>query len=340
MKKLNFYEDYKGKKVMRVIFLILLLLPSFHLFPSTLSERFLSMGTIVEIKIKGSFKKPELRSIMRDTRAYMESLSILLNSYDPRSEVSRINNATEGEKVKVSPLTYDILKDSIEMSRLTEGSFDITVLPLVSLWGFFKKGRKIPPSSSEIEKVIPEIGYYYLKIFPSYEVMKQKEGVKITLSGIAKGYIVDKAIDFLKRERIESALVNAGGDLRVFGKRWRIGVANPRNPEKVVGIINLREGAVTTSGDYRKYWIYKGKRYSHIIDPLTGYPSSSGVISATVISPNCWRADALATALVVRGEEGFSWLGKKESALLIKEKEGKIQLIYSPRMKRYFRKSK
>ncbi|NOZ64208.1 MAG: FAD:protein FMN transferase [Caldiserica bacterium] len=224
----------------------------------------------------------------------MESLAILLSSYNERSEISRINNAKAGSKIKVSPVTARVIEQSLEISRLTGGSFDITVLPLVKLWGFFKKQRNTPPSPSDIEKTLPQVGYYYLQVLPSGEVVKWQEGVQITLAGVAKGFIVDEGIRFLKKRKIRAALVNAGGDLRAYGKKWRIGVQDPRDRTKIVGVITIKEGAVATSGDYERFWTYRGKRYHHIIDPRSGYPADSGIISATVISPDCLRADALA----------------------------------------------
>ena len=323
---------------MRIVSLFLLLSLSFQSFTATLSERFLLMGTAVEIKVSGRERKETLHSILRNTRFYMESLALLLSSYNSQSEISRINEAKANTKIEVSPVTSYIIKESLEISRLTGGSFDITVFPLVKLWGFFKEQRNTPPPSSKIEALLPDVGYYYLKVLPSGEVVKLKDEVKITLSGIAKGFIVDEGIRFLKERKITTALINAGGDLRVYGKRWKIGIADPRGSRRVIGVITIKEGAVATSGDYQRFWIYKGKRYHHIINPRTGYPASSGIISATVISPDCMRADALATALIVKGEKGFSWLNDKESALLIKEENGKIQLISSPNMKKYFKR--
>ncbi len=324
---------------MRILFSLLLLLFSFSTFAGTLAERFVLMDTGVEIKVSSPGREKTLIPIIKDARVYMESLAIVLSSYNERSEVDRINNAKVGSKVKVSPVTAQVIKQALAISRLTGGSFDITVLPLVNLWGFFKKQRKMPPSPAAIEKILPHVGYYYLQVLPSGEVVKWQEGVQITLAGIAKGFIVDEGIRFLQKRKIRAALINAGGDLRVYGKRWRIGVQDPRDRTKIVGVITIKEGAVATSGDYERFWTYKGKRYHHIIDPRSGYPADSGIISATVLSPDCLRADALATALVVKGRDGFSWLNKKEGALLMKEEAGELKFIVSPGMEKYFKKT-
>ena len=318
------------------IFSLFLSLSLPPLYGARIQENIVLMGTTVQIILEdGSKREEKLREILGNTVAYLTTLSERLSVYSSRSEVAFFNQAPVNEEIKVSSLLYSLLEASREISRQTKGSFDITVFPLVKLWGFYKKERKVPPSLEEILSLLPRVGYYYLELLPGGGVIKKKD-VQIDLSGIAKGFIVDSGIEFIRRQKVKAALINAGGDLRVYGKRWRIGVAVPRNPRGVLGVITLREGAVATSGDYQKFWEYKGKRFHHIIDPRSGYPAESGIISATVLSPQCWRADALATALVVGGEEGLEWLKKKEEALLVKEEN--LEIVMSKGMKKYFQK--
>ncbi|HEX68568.1 MAG TPA: FAD:protein FMN transferase [bacterium] len=318
---------------------LIFLLFSLNAFATTLNETFYLMGTTVEVRMEDKGKSErQLRVVFGDLVAYLTTLSSLLDPYSDESEISRINKAEAGEEVKVSFPVYSLLKDALEISRKTNGCFDITVMPLVRLWGFFKKERKTPPTDEEIEKVLPYVGYYLIDLTPGGSVVKRESEVEIDPSGIAKGFIVDKGIEFLKIRKIKSALINAGGDLRVYGRRWRIGVAHPRFTDRILGIITLREGAVATSGDYQKFWEYGGRKYHHILDPRTGYPADSRIISATVVSSECFRADALATALVVRGEKGLTWLDKGEEALLVKGEE--VKLIMSSGMKKLFKEIK
>ncbi len=326
------------KKVKKLLVLFLFLLPATS-FPAYFHQSTFLMGTVVEIKVQDKGKDVNtLKEVVKETFNFIKEKSLPFDIYSESSEINRINSLPPGKRWKLSPEFKEILEKSFIISQQTEGSFDITVLPLVELWGFYKTHLQTPPSREEIRKMKELVDYRNLELLPTGEIYKKKKGVRITLSGIAKGWIVDESIQFLHRKGIESALVNAGGDLRVYGKEWRIGVQDPRSPQSLLGVIKLYKGALATSGDYQKFWIYKGKRYHHILDPHTGYPASSGVISATVLSSFCYRADALATALVVKGEEGLKWIekSKEEEAILVKEEKRFRRLIFSSGMRKYF----
>lgn len=193
----------------------------------------------------------------------------------------------------------------MEVSRLSEGAFDVTVLPLMHLWGFMKKEGRIP-TQGELLEVLPQVNYRYLLLNRSdYSVAFRSSGVGIDFGGIAKGYAVDRALSVMLDQRVEGALIKAGGDLCSIGSKegglpWVIGIQHPRDKDRIIAALETTGGAVATSGDYERYFIVDGKRYSHIIDPRTGHPAE-GVSSATILAPTAMEADALSTAAYTLG---------------------------------------
>lgn len=265
--------------------------------------RFL-MGTVVEI-------------ISQDMRANdlafseIKRIEKLLNKFDPHSEVSILNAYG---LVKASPDTLRVIKISKEFNKLSDGGFDITVAPLVDLWKEAIK-TKILPKETQIIQARQMLGSQNILIDEKKSAIKfLKKGMQIDLGAIAKGYAVDSAINKLKEQGVESALVNAGGNIYCLGKKynrpWRIGLQHPRQMNKMTGYLDLSDQAVATSGDYQQYFIYQGKRYSHIIDPKTGYPVDNGVVCVTVIAGDATTADALSTSIFVLGKERSEVLAK------------------------------
>lgn len=231
----------------------------------------------------------------------------LLSKYDPLSEISRLNAAG---KLKVSPETFFIVKKAKEFSEESKGAFDITVGPLVGLWGFKDKDYRVP-SEAKIKDALRLVGSDKIVLQEGANVVKLKTpGMVLDLGAIAKGYAVDKAVARLKAAGIKNCLINAGGEIYCMGVRsgsrlWKVAVQDPRG-DALRGGMELKDSAVATSGDYEQYFIKDGKRYAHIIDPRTGYPAASRVSSVTVTGPDCLGADALATAFFVLGPEGSS----------------------------------
>ena len=277
------------------------------------------MGTFVEVT------SPEERAL-GIVFAEIKRLDDLLSKYKADSEVSRLNKLGE---LKVSPDTFYILKKSEEFWRLSQGAFDITVGPLVSLWGFSHKKYRVP-QALEIKEALKVVGTDKIIFNNADNVVKfSVPGMSIDLGAIAKGYALDCAVKKLKEAGITSCLINAGGQIHAlggkpvrqwfgfpysqsqkFGKPWRVAVKNPRGKD-FIDYLELKDRAVATSGDYEQYFIKGAKRYSHILDPKTGYPANSGVISVTVIAADGLTADSLATSIVVMGKEkGLSLAGK------------------------------
>ena len=254
-------------------------------------------------------------AIVRDVEAH-DSL------FDPRSELSRFNAA--GPRGLDAPSTgfLEVLRIAREASELSNGAFDITVAPLVRLWGFAGSPRTAPPSDAQVARARRRVGYKRVRL-PllrdrnssgwAYGRPSLAWGTEADLGGIAKGFAVDQALAELRRRGVTSALVNAGGQVGAIGRRpdggpWRIGIQHPRRPAALLGVLELTNASVSTSGDYQKYFEADGVRYHHILNPRTGRPAR-GLMSVTVVvfhpgaeGQGAW-ADALSTAFFVMGPD-------------------------------------
>lgn len=237
----------------------------------------------------------------------MERVSKLLSNYDPESEVCRLNAYAGKGKMEVSRELYYVLKRSVEWGRITDGAFDVTLGPVLRLWGFSGVKPQIP-SKDDLQSGLKLVGYRHLLVDPKCpQVSLTLRGMNLDLGGVAKGYVVDRAVEVLKAQGIANAIVDAGGDLRVLGhnpngQRWRIGIRHPRRVNELIGVVEVDSGAVTTSGDYERFFFKGGVRYHHIIDPRTGMPAR-GCVSVTILAPSALDADALATAVFVLGPQ-------------------------------------
>lgn len=273
------------------------------------------MGTMVEITTFRNRSSP--KGVVAGRKTEEEALELafeaisrvdkLMSNYKADSEISLINQQAGRNYVKVEPEVLKVIRMAIKVAALSGGAFDITIAPLVELWGFHRKNGHMPPTES-IQKVLPLINYKNILIDEKKRKVKLKlPGMMIDLGGIAKGYAVDQAIEALKNNGIDQALVNAGGDLYVLGhppKRnfWHIGIRHPFVPNKTVSSLKIRDQAIATSGNYENFFVLKGKRYSHILDPKTGQPIQ-GIASVTALAKTAMEADALATAVSVLGPE-------------------------------------
>lgn len=227
----------------------------------------------------------------------------LLSKYIESSEISRLNRTG---KLKVSPDTFYIIKRSKEFWQLSDGAFDITVAPLLELWGFSNRKYSVP-ADKEIRSVLKLIGSDKIILHEKNYVVEFKlPGMKIDLGGIAKGFALDLAVKKLKENHINSCLINAGGQVYALGEKsstpWKIAIKNPREPE-ISGTLELKNKSASTSGDYEQFFINSGRRYCHIIDPKTGFPADAHLTSVTVIADEGSTADALSTAIFVLGKE-------------------------------------
>jgi len=285
------------------------------------------MGTIVEITFIGDNQKKAEKSALQ---AFQEIRRIeqLMSPTIEESDVFLINQSAGRKWVRVSPETFYVIKKSIEISERSDGAFDITVGPLIELWRTARtKGH--PLSEEKLKRVLDLVDFKNIMISQDGKIFLKKEGMSIDLGGIAKGYAVDRAFDILRGLGYRNLIVNAGGDLKVggmkFGEPWSIGIQNPRDKEKIIAKIKLSKGAIATSGDYEKYFIYQGKRYHHIINPRDGLPAE-GCQSVSVLCKEGILADSMATAIFVLGpEKGFSLCQRTKGIdCLIIDREGKM----------------
>ncbi len=254
------------------------------------------MGTTVEVVSPN----PEAAKIAFDEMRRIENL---LSKYKDNSEVALLNSKGE---LRLSPEAFYIIKKSKEFWQQSDGAFDITVAPLVDLWGFTQQSYRIP-SDAEIQKTLRCVGSDKIIFNDKNNMVKFKVlGLRIDLGAIGKGFAVDCAVKKLKERGIKSCLVNAGGHIYCLGGKsggpWKIALQHPRKPG-FAGYLKLKDRAIATSGDYRQFFLQGSKRYAHILNPKTGYPADSGVISASVTAPDCLTADAIATAVCVLGKD-------------------------------------
>ena len=235
----------------------------------------------------------------------------LMSTYDPYSEVSRFNNQTGTDWFPIAEETAQVIELSQEISRLTDGAFDISVGPLVELWGFgsTKRGEHIP-TDEQVRESLARVGYknIHLRREPA-AIRKQIPELQIDLSAVAKGHAVDALAEILGQQGINNYLVEIGGELQISGHRsdggpWQIAIEKPlEDAREVSTIFPITDTALATSGNYRNFFLENGQRYAHTLDPVTGKPTRHKLASVTVLDQTSARADALATALMVLGEE-------------------------------------
>jgi thiamine biosynthesis lipoprotein len=265
------------------------------------------MGTFVAITVvTDEANRPKAQDAVNKAFAYFRHLEDLVSFHRDDTEVARINREAFDHPVPVSDETYDLIKIAVECSRETEGAFDITVGPLVTLWAKAGEANKLP-TDEEIKDALGKVGAVdKIKLDDEKKTVQfAVKGMSIDLGGIAKGYAVDKAIAILRAGGIENAIVQAGGQVHAIGRnpdgrKWRVGVRNFFRKEGSFETIELEDMDVATSGDYERFVIINGRAYSHIIDPRTGRPVE-GASSVSIIAKDGTTADGWSTAASVLG---------------------------------------
>lgn len=238
--------------------------------------------------------------------AELARLNALMSTYDPHSELSRFNRAPTGVPIPVSVDLVEVVGAAFEVAERTGGAFDATVGPLVGLWGFGPEAARLPPGDEEVAATLRLVGYDRVAHRHDPPTLEKLLPARLDLSGIAKGFAVDRLAGLLDDAGCRAYLIEFGGEIRALGNPpgggpWRIGVESPSGPDHV-RVVMIEGGALATSGDYRQYRESDGVRVSHVIDPRTGYPVRHSLASVTVIAETAMMADALATALLVMGE--------------------------------------
>jgi len=261
------------------------------------------MGTRFEITLVST--QEAANQYLNAAQGEIERIERLISSWDANSQTAEINRQAGIKPVKVAKELYDLIARSIEISKITQGAFDISYAALDPVW-FFDGRMKAVPSESERLKSVQNIGFKDLVLNAKEQtVYLPKKGMKIGFGAIGKGYAADATKKLMKSLGVSSGIINASGDLTSWGKKpdgtdWQVGISNPENPAKVFSWFPVRDAAVATSGNYEKYVTLEGKQYSHIMDPRTGIPVS-GIKSVTVFAPKAELADAFATAVFIMG---------------------------------------
>ncbi len=288
-----------------------------------------TMGTQFNVKYY-SVSANGTEEVKRDIERRLAQVNQLMSTYLQDSEVSRFNGFGTDQWFAVSKATADVVSLALTISEQTGGAFDVTVASLVDLWGFGPTYREPElPSPQDIEQELEWVGYQSLEVRLSPPAQKKKTPLTLDLSAIAKGYAVDQVAQYLDEQGIESYMVEVGGEIRARGTKpgsepWRIAIELPVPGQRSVQrVLDLTDIAVATSGDYRNYFEQEGKRYSHTIDPVTGYPITHQLASVTVLADTSARADALATALNVMGDErALAFANKHNLPVLLIVKDG------------------
>ncbi|MBL7157377.1 MAG: FAD:protein FMN transferase [Candidatus Omnitrophica bacterium] len=269
---------FKTKIVPAAIILMLTLLPACSKMPVGAKNTIL-MDTFVSVEIKDSLDKNLKNQILNQAISRMRSLTKRFNYFGDESELARINSLKAGEELLLSEEMFAVLKTSEDIFTKSGGAFDVAMGN-----GGWKLDEK------------------------KHAIVIEKNGVKINLGGVAKGFIVDEGIKVLKDALVRNAIINAGGDMYCMGagsdkRGWRVGIRDPKNKQKIIASFNARDKGVATSGGYERFTKSENEKYSHIIDPKTGEPIKVTTRSVTVLADDCATADALATALYVLGPE-------------------------------------
>jgi len=301
-------------------------------------------GTFFEVSI-GAQHDIDQAYIESGVLEALEMVDQQMSTYREDSDLNRINQAPLGEPVQVPAELFYVLQVGYNVAEQSEGAFDYTVGALVNLWGFGPEGRvETAPSEELLKQRLAEVGFRYIELDEANQTVTRHADVFVDLSGIAKGYGVDVVSDYLLSQGIDNHLVNIGGDLIAKGRRseersWRIGIEAPNDQDQIIQqVIELHDTAMLGSGDYRNYFEEDGVRYSHTIDPTTGYPISHRLAGVNVLGADATTADALATVLMVLGEErGLEFANAHNVAAFFIYRTGEgFGSVMSERFKREF----
>lgn len=317
-----------------VFFLPLFLIAAFGYAKETLISG-QTMGTTYHIKVVTSnFKK--IFNLKEKIDKRLEEINKSMSTYRKDSEISQFNALKiPRQRFKVSLDFAQVIMESKRLYKMTGGAWDGSIYPLVNLWGFGMSERKNRlPAKEKIVRLLKDVGFDNIDLVDGRYLLKKKASISIDLASIAKGYAVDKVAELIKKEDIKNFLVEIGGEVYASGvrkddKQWRIGINRPRKEspyDEIYKIVTLKDKAFATSGDYRKFFEVKGKRYSHILNPKTGYPVANGVVSVSIIADTCIFADGLATAVMVMGRkkglELVNGLDGTECLIVVQDKNG------------------
>ena len=280
------------------------------------------MGTTYTVKVVADTREAqsaENQAALEETvHEALAAVDQAMSTYKPDSELSAFNDAPGGQEVTLSPALAEVIALAFDVNARSGGAFDVTVGPLVDRWGFGTRGGlQDLPSDAELEALKARLGHDHLT-FDGTTLRKDDTALRVDLSAIAKGYGVDQAALALEAAGYDDFMVEVGGEIRVSGnteagRPWRLAIEKPSATERAIyEVVELRDQALATSGDYRNFTVVQGTRYSHTIDPTTGRPVTHHLASVSVVASTCAEADALATALNVLGPQRGLALAERE----------------------------
>ena len=269
----------------------------------TVNKTTYSLGTIINLNALGKNAEKAIDEAISKLNQIDDKMSI----YKDYSEISKINSNAGLSFQKVSKETFFLIQNALEYSTLSDGAFDITIRPLVNLWGIGTKNQKIP-TQNQIDEKLNFVNYNDVILnIDDYSVKLRYKKQSIDLGGIAKGYAADEIKKTYKKYKIKNGIIDLGGNIYAYREKadasaWRVGIQNPFNTRgEYLGIVNVKDKSVVTSGYYEKFFEKDNKKYHHIIDPRTGYPSESEIISSTIISERSLDGDGLSTGVYILG---------------------------------------
>jgi thiamine biosynthesis lipoprotein len=275
------------------------------------------MGTTYHVTVSELPRGKSVSDIQAGVENVLGTVNRQMSNWSEDSEISQFNRSDSTDWFEVSPETAFVIAEAIRISEETGGAFDVTVAPLIDLWGFGPAGRDVEqPTDEQLDQLAEIIGSDKLSTWlePPAAIRKDVAGVSVNLSAIAKGYGVDAVAVWLEAQGIENYLVEIGGEVRVAGNkpddsRWRVAIERPIAGQRSRHTtVELTDRSMATSGDYRNFIEQDGRRYSHTIDPRTRKPVTHPLASVTVLAESCLEADALATSLMVMGPDaGYNW---------------------------------
>lgn len=297
-------------------------------------------GTQYHINVVMEDDQAKLESIAHGIEEVLEGVDASMSTWREDSELSRFNQLTDqSEWTEISPALYRVLERSRQISDLTGGAFDVTIGPVVNLWGFGPEARPEDiPAQDRLASLLSETGYQKLHLRAEPPALRADPTQYVDLSAVAKGYAVDEVSRFLDSDGISAFLVEIGGEVSVQGRKpdgdaWRLAIEAPVPGQRQVNrVVVIGDRAMATSGDYRNYYESDGQRFSHTIDPTDGRPIDHNLASVTVITDDCMTADALATAFNVIGFEKAKALATRENiaAYFIVRGDDGFETDYSP----------
>ena len=303
-----------------------------------------AMGTTWEVTLRELSENLSQDTLQTDIEDILDSIEAIASHWRTDTPVSQFNRTLETQPFPAPSELLEMLETAQRINQITDGAFDVTVAPLVNLWGFgpIEGNRGKTPSDEEIAKALEDLGQDKLQLLPDKGIRKTRAKLQIDLSALAKGYAIDQVAQRIDELGALHYLIELGGELRAKGngskgKGWQVGLEHPEaeaNATKNHRVITLTTGAVATSGNYRLAFTDPdtGQSYSHVIDPRTGKPVDNQLVAVSVIAPTAMEADAWATALLVLGSEKGLQLAEKESldTLFVERKSTGIQILTTP----------